>query len=491
MLEVERKYTLPAGVTAAEAAEELDLGPGRHDLLRATYLDTPELDLAGAGATLRRRLGGPDEGWHLKLPVHGDARLELQCPLDAAPGELQVPASLRERADVGPRPLVPVAELHTERTRTPILYDGTPVATLCDDLVTARCAGRVEAWREVEVELVGEPADADRLLDDLGACLESHGATPARPVPKLVRALGPVMDRGTVLPGDPHSAARVVASYLADQLGVIQSRLAQAEDGDPDAVHKVRVATRRLRSTLRTFRPLLDAGLTEPLRPRIRDLSAALGGPRDAQVLEERLIGLIGDLPSTAIHGPVEQRVRAELDAQRTTALAGLGQVLTEPTTLDLLDDLSRLVAAPPLRPEADRPAREVLPRLLRHSARRTLRAWGRAQDADEGRLELVHESRKKAKATRYGWEAAVDTLPRGEETARAWEAITEALGTAQDTVVARSRLQDLAAAAVAHGEPTFTYGVLWQQEMDRQEEALADAAAALGAVRSPRVGRR
>jgi hypothetical protein len=49
-------------------------------LLAATHYDTPQLDLLPAGITLRRRTGGDDAGWHLKLPVGSD-RLELQLPL--------------------------------------------------------------------------------------------------------------------------------------------------------------------------------------------------------------------------------------------------------------------------------------------------------------------------------------------------------------------------------------------------------------------------
>src|ERR1700737_4861935 len=67
---------LPRVVTQSEPDEQV---------LEATYYDTADLDLARAGITLRRRTGGDDAGWHLKLPERPGTRTELQLPLTQRP----------------------------------------------------------------------------------------------------------------------------------------------------------------------------------------------------------------------------------------------------------------------------------------------------------------------------------------------------------------------------------------------------------------------
>ncbi len=58
------------------------MGPPDVQHLAATYYDTDDLRLIGSRITLRRRTGGDDAGWHIKLPVGGDTRREVHFPLD-------------------------------------------------------------------------------------------------------------------------------------------------------------------------------------------------------------------------------------------------------------------------------------------------------------------------------------------------------------------------------------------------------------------------
>src|SRR5262249_60954846 len=85
-------------------------------LLVATYFDTADLRLAKASITLRRRTGGSDAGWHLKLPVTAGTRRELQVPLGA--DATAVPAQLASQVSTWVRdePLQVVAVLETRRT---------------------------------------------------------------------------------------------------------------------------------------------------------------------------------------------------------------------------------------------------------------------------------------------------------------------------------------------------------------------------------------
>ena len=194
--EIEQKYeadsgfALPdfrdmPGVSAVSAPETFRLD--------ATYFDTEDLALIHHKITLRRRAGGPDEGWHLKLPAGIDTRREVREPLT----EAEVPPRLRSRvADIaGDRPLDPIATLITKRT-VRRLYDtaGTPMAEVADDHVTgqrlAPPAGQPFSWREIEVELLPGAPDGDALLAAAAAVLKQAGARPARSASKLAHVLG-------------------------------------------------------------------------------------------------------------------------------------------------------------------------------------------------------------------------------------------------------------------------------------------------------------
>jgi len=163
--------------------------------LSATYFDTEGLDLIKNRVTLRRRVGGPDEGWHLKLPVRKDTRQEVRTPLGEGDTGT-VPARLA--AQVGDitagRALHPIAILDTERIVVTLTGQaGEPLAEIADDLVTATRLDQPGAapmrWREIEVE-AAEGADAAGLLEAAGQALREAGARPSSAASKLARLLG-------------------------------------------------------------------------------------------------------------------------------------------------------------------------------------------------------------------------------------------------------------------------------------------------------------
>lgn len=194
VLETERKYeagpefTVPglAGIPGVSATT----APQVHRLT-AIYCDTPDLRLATAKMTLRRREGGTDAGWHLKLPAGADTRREIHAPLTEG---LAVPAPLAAKVApwVAGQPLVPVARLDTLRTVHEITDDhGQVLAEIADDQVTGALPGgpaaggpwrQVVVWREVEVELKGGPRE---LLDLVGERLCAAGARPSAAPSKL------------------------------------------------------------------------------------------------------------------------------------------------------------------------------------------------------------------------------------------------------------------------------------------------------------------
>jgi len=513
--EVERKFDAHEGdalpdltdveaVAAVGAATDIDL--------RATYFDTADLRLARAGITLRRRTGGLDEGWHLKLPVGPEERTEMRLPL--ATSESVVPDQLQHevRALLRGRMLGPVASLHTLRTERPLLAaDGTVLATMADDTVRAQRfasgGGAATTWRELEVELVdGEPA----LLGDATRVLAAAGISRSSSPSKLRRALGEALDppdadrRRPDRLGRDAPAGTVVVTYLRAQVEVLLAHDPGARHDAPDAVHQMRVASRRLRSALTTYRSLFDRTRTDPLRGELKWLGQTLGAARDAEVLWARLDQLQAALPPDLRFGPVASRIRSEMATTHRVAHDLLIDALDHDRYHALLDDLDALVDDPPFTERAGRRADHVIPRLVGHAARRVDRAaaavdriaeaepTGTATRARSGRDErsmALHEVRKAAKQARYAAESAAASSGRpAERLGNRMEALQEVLGEHQDSVGAQQALRAIALAAHLAGENAFSYGVLHGQEQARGEAAQEGYRTALAAATKPKV---
>jgi inorganic triphosphatase YgiF len=197
-LETEQKYDAAADFILPDlnGLDGRAKATGRHRYyLSATYFDTEDLDLIKNRITLRRRVGGPDEGWHLKLPVRKDTRQEVRAPLSA--GEAgTVPAQLAAQVEdiTAGRPLHPIAILDTERTVVTLTGQaGEPLAEVADDLVTASRLDEPGAepmtWREIEVE-AAEGAEVAGLLEAAGQALREAGARRSASASKLGRLLG-------------------------------------------------------------------------------------------------------------------------------------------------------------------------------------------------------------------------------------------------------------------------------------------------------------
>jgi hypothetical protein len=158
-VETERKYQVDGDVAVPLVGVDTDsrVGAVSETQLDAVYFDTPALDLHRRGISLRRRTGGDDEGWHLKVPRGPDQKLEMRHPLGRAVRAVPRKVVDPVRAIVRDRPLVPVATISTHRTTYSLLNSAEPAAMLCDDRVSARSLLDDEgnAWREWELEVVG------------------------------------------------------------------------------------------------------------------------------------------------------------------------------------------------------------------------------------------------------------------------------------------------------------------------------------------------
>ncbi len=486
--EVEDKYDVDAeavlpnlvdlpGVTSVEAAAE------HH--LEATYFDSTDLALSRAGITLRRRSGGDDEGWHLKLPA-SDGKVEVQLPLGRAVKSAPKPLRRAVQAFVRGETLSPVAVVRTHRSVHRLVDDrGRALADLSDDRVSATdCVASTEIdWREWEVEAIDGDTSLLRAATDL---LTDAGGIPSPASSKLSRALGHRMPSGPggrqPAPRRKAPAARVVRARLAQQVTELRRHDPMVRTDVEDAVHKMRVAVRRLRNALATYRPFLDRGVTDPLRDELKWLAAALGEARDAEVLHERLLEMLADEAPELVRGAVRTQVDRSLEDQRRQAQARAVAAMETDRYFALLDRLDDLVEDPPWTEPAQERASDVLPGRVRHDWRRLKRRVRSAAAADDPaeRVHRLHEVRKAAKRARYAAEPLTDLYGKdARRFVRATKRIQSALGDHHDGVVTQHELRRFADRAAGDGENAFTFGVLHAREEETTEKAEAKFAKA------------
>jgi CHAD domain-containing protein len=475
--EVERKFevvesTVSPSFDGLSAVARVERSPSQR--LDAVYFDTPGRDLAARRVTLRRRTGGADAGWHVKLPEGPDARTEVRAPLDDGSGNAEgVPEALLDvvLAIVRDRPLSPVARITTNRTAD-VLFgpDGVALAEFCDDLVTAKADpdGDEQRWREWELELA-EGADRS-LLDRLSNRLLDAGAVPAGHGSKLARVLE---SAGAPEPDVPEVPADPVHRAVAEQVQELLKWDRAVRADVYDSVHQMRVTTRKIRSLLQASEGAFGISDDAWVLDELRQLAAVLGVARDAEVLAERYERALDELPDELVRGPVRERL---VDGAKRRYQAGLRRSLIAMRSaryFRLLDALEALVASepPPTRPGEERA--QVTIDAAYKRLRKAAKATAQAADADKD--EALHRIRKGAKRLRYT--ASATGADKVSDRAKTIQTL---LGDHQDSVVSRAHLSHQAEAAQAAGEDTFTYGLLYQQEDDLAHRSREQLDAAL-----------
>ncbi|MEU7831564.1 CYTH and CHAD domain-containing protein [Nonomuraea sp. NPDC049129] len=478
-IEIEDKFDVPSDYAIPDLSKLAEIaGPKSYQLV-ALYYDTPDLRLATRGITLRRRRGGDDAGWHLKLPKAKGVRQEITHPLTRS--TKVVPAELAElvRAYTRGAELQVVAELDTRRTVT-LLHDGpTGLVEIADDRVKGtvfdaeESAGgpRVVRWREVEAELLeGDQA----LLAKVGKRLRKAGATPSESASKLARLLEPPPVAHA--PTKDGSAGQTVMDYLAGQVTALLSQDPRVRRAEHDAVHQMRVASRRLRSALRAFGGIITG--TKRVQDELRWLATVLGEARDLEVIRARFARELAALAPELVTGRILARLGDDLHARELEAYERIKDTLSGERYYALLDALDALTAVPKLTKAAAEPAHDKLSDVAAENWDRVAKIYDTAQAiSDLERRELaMHDVRKAAKRARYTAEALQPTLGKSMvKLAKHAAAVQEVLGTHQDGVVAQETLAKEAEAARQAGEDTFTYGLLIGLERGTAERAHAD----------------
>jgi len=490
--ETERKYEAGPG-TRLPALSELPMVAMESDspeqTLEAEYYDTADLRLIRAGVTLRRRRGGSDPGWHLKLPAGGDSRDEIRLPLGGA--GRKVPAELATLVRVHTRgeELRPVALITTRRQLRVLLDDsGSSLAEVAADDVSAQAMGEeatLSRWHEVEVELTGGSA---RLLEAADKALRRSGLRPAQQQAKLERALADQLPpAGQLWAGGPrhrptkHSAAaEVILGYAGAEMAALKAADPLVRRDTPGSVHQMRVAARRLRATLKSFRTVLDPAETRSLGEELKWLGTVLGAPRDAEVLAARVTASVQQLPPELVLGPVQARLRAHFAPVEAATRAAALKALDSERYLALLDRLDLLLTDPPLAAEASWPAaevmptaKEVLPAAVRRMHRRVRRRMRHAQALPAGpdRDVALHEARKAAKDARYAAEALSPAFGKqARRFASQMKKVQSVLGDQHDAVVARGTVRELGVQAHLAGENAFSFGIVHQRDSELAE---------------------
>jgi CHAD domain-containing protein len=281
---------------------------------------------------------------------------------------------------------------------------------------------------------------------------------------------------------EPGSAGEALTAYLAQHVERLAAEDQRARRGEPDSVHQLRVAARRLRSALQSYRRLLDRERIDPLVNSLREFAGALAPARDAEVLHARIRDGLAELEPELRLGPVQAQVTRHYARVESEAAAAVLSTLDGDEYARLRRDLDKLVRRPPLTKRAARPAITELPAHVGRAAQRLARAVEVAVDpaapADERDI-AVHDARKAGKRLRYATEVARPVVGGpAKRFAKEMKGFQDALGEHQDTVVAREALRHLAVEAHADGGNGFAFGVLHGRDDARAariEEQLPD----------------
>jgi CHAD domain-containing protein len=245
-----------------------------------------------------------------------------------------------------------------------------------------------------------------------------------------------------------------------------------------DSIHQMRVATRRIRSLLRSYRRVFDQAAVKAVRGELKWLAGILGVARDAEVMADRFEHLLDQLPTDLVVGPVVDRLVSAQRAAYTAAHADVLAALDSERYRDLRKRLDELLDGPPRRREG------LLTKALAAENERLITDVDVAASApDDEHIAALHDVRKSAKRLRYAAESA---QPLGEHAANLGieaKALQSLLGDHRDAVESQRVILDACAAAREAGEDTFTYGVLYQLEGDDAERALAQYEPALEAL--------
>jgi CHAD domain-containing protein len=470
------------------SVDGLTIEPRPTHTIDDTYLDTEDWRLRRAGLALRLRdvAGRPEATLKDLAPASGSVRIrrEFNEPLPSAEFDAVAvgsgPVSSRVHAVAGLEPLKALFRVRTQRERFAALEQGDHEAAeiaLDDTVVATPDGGSSARLARVEVEaLTGTPASLESLVDHLQSeCALTPAAESKYEVGLKIAGLEqPVSpELGSVRIHPSLSAGEVGCSNLRRHLATWLEHEPSARLGeDPEELHELRVAGRRIETTLRVFEPYLPKTLISQ-RPAWKTLIRTLGAVRDLDVQLARLTGFAGELRGSDAEqlAPLRERLMNERHAARSRML----DMLDRPSTRRLICRLrGALARSEPVRVRVDNPvAAVVAPKLIRRSFRKVRRAAQVLRK--DGSASAHHALRRRAKRLRYTLEAFDGFY--GREAAGLLQAIRrllKSLGSNQDAHVAAARFRAMAG---SRGSRLPTGTAFWMGVLaERQTSVGADA---------------
>jgi triphosphatase len=410
--EFELKFALDAGDAPAfrRAAALAGVRPARRRLLNL-YFDTPKAELARAQMALRLRRAGGRWFQTLKAGASGaggiharhewefarpGAHLDLSLFADTPLAAIKDAEGLHER-------LAGIFTVIFDRETWIVEGAGGSRIEVALDRGGVLVDERHDAICEVELEVLegdrGAAFDLAHAL--LAACaLRPSALTKAQRGWRLVRGAGLVPVKAQACTLEPSfspcaAAHATIAAGLAQLQANEEGLLASA---DPEFVHQMRVALRRMRSAMGIYRDSLDPACVA-FASELHWIAGVLGAARDLDVLATAMLpGLLAD------HGdaPLARRVRALVANRRKQARAATCAAVRSPRYARLVLGLARAIGETPQAHPGDPELIDFASRTLRKRHRKFLaHASGAARFSTAQR----HELRLAAKRLRYGVE--------------------------------------------------------------------------------------
>ena len=451
------------------------------------YVDTGDWRLQRAGFALRMRdTSGRPEATLKDLARGSDflrIRREFNEPLPSANFEALAagsgPVSTRVHDVAGPEPLRALFRVRTQRDCFVALDHGDHAAEIAldDTIVAAPDGGPSARLARVEVEaLSGTPDSLEGLVDQLRSeCALTPAMDSKYEVGLKVAGLEPVTspDLGSVAIHPSLSAGEVGRANLRRHLAAWLAHEPAARLGEePEKLHELRVAGRRIETTLRVFEPYLPKTIVRQ-RPAWKSLVRALGSVRDLDVQLGGLTAFVSELHDgdAAQLSPLRER----LEGERRIARSRMIRMLDRPSTRRLVRRMRVALARPsPVRVRSDNPAAAlVAPKLIRRSFKKVCRA-AQAVRAD-GSASAHHDLRRRTKRLRYtieSFDGFYDDEAR--KLLKAIRRVQKSLGSSQDAHVAAGRFHAMVSSRGRRLPPetSFWIGVL----AERHRSAAADA---------------
>ncbi len=491
-IEVEWQFaaldTRPVGRWLQSSPPGYTVEPLAAQSLEDTYLETPDWRIHRAGYTCRVR--AKDAGAELTLKSMAEpnegirSRREITAPLPAADSDPRAaPGEAGEalRALCGRRPLEPLFRLLTTRQRFRLSDEGGHLGEIAlDDTVIPVAGDEPVRLARVEVEVAASVLERARpfvealaaacSLGQAGtskfeAALIATGRRPPDPPSFGPEMVDPSMTAGQVAYAVLRKQFRI---FLLNEPG---TRLGE----DIEALHDMRVATRRLRAAMATFRPFLTPRMLA-FRDEFGQVARALGEVRDLDVQLERMGEWRAEFPPERAHllDGIERLLRKRRSAARRRML----QVLDSSRYERLCARFAAALRSGPPRSFAPgrTPVLAVAPDLVERRYRKVRKLGDRIKKSSPP--EAYHLLRIEAKKLRYALEFVGNGIygkPALEFSSRV-TALQDLLGLHQDAYVAIDLLEELAASSGRRLEPAtlMAMGMLAERYRAHAEELRA-----------------